>query len=369
MDMDRRTFLKGSAVTLFLPCWTNPQVHATEEEFPLAQFFRQRGNHVICELCPHDCEILPGERGFCGVRENHQGYLRSHIFGQTYTKMVAPLEQIPFYHFLPNALALVVGTPGCNMDCPYCHTSLYSQRRPEDVHPLVALTPEELVQEALSLRIEVLAFSFTEPLIAYEWILETARYARLSGVKVVLNTNGFIHPNPLEKLAPFLSACQVDIKAFRAETYEKILKGKLETVLESLRILKKHQVWIEIFVLLIEGINDNEAELQELFQFVKNDLGDIPVFLGRFQPSYKMIATPETSEELLKKGQKIAQKNDLNYIYASPQENRPSTICPRCKMTLILREKGTESGVQSYYIHKGQCPSCYNAIPGIWDDI
>ena len=175
--MNRRQFFQTSMSTLFFPAFS----FSDTENAPKAQFFRSEGEDVVCELCPHDCFLHPGDRGICGVRGNINGVLRTFVFNQTCRKNESSIESMPLYHFFPGARVLSVATPGCNMECPYCNTSIHSQFRPEDVRGILSLTPEQLIQEAVLYQLDIIAFTYTEPIIAYEWVLETAELAKKQG--------------------------------------------------------------------------------------------------------------------------------------------------------------------------------------------
>lgn len=364
--MNRREFLKVAAVSpLFFPMLSS----ADSGYSYVAKYFRQEGENVICELCPHECVMIPNDRGLCGVRGNLNGQLQTYVYQTICRKSEAKIETLPLYHFMPGLKVLTVATPGCNMDCPYCNTSAISQFRPEDVPGILTLTPEALVKEALKFQLGAIAFTYTEPIIAYEWVLETAKIAKAQGIHVLLVTNGLIQEKPLRELAPYLSACKIDLKSIREESYQHFLKGELKTVLRSIEILQSFSVWLELYLLVVEGLNESAEEVNSFCKEVKQRFGNVPLFFGRFFPSYKMNQAKTTSLETLHLCEKIAKQAHFHYVYLANVEERSSTFCPQCQKEVIRRAGGTETSIEEYHLIQGKCPSCQFLLPGVWENI
>jgi pyruvate formate lyase activating enzyme len=245
---------------------------------------------VRCNLCPHRCEIDAGQAGACGVRVNRGGALFLDTPTRGIVCHVDPIEKKPFYHFLPGSMCYSVGVPGCNMSCPYCINWELSQPLApgNSAGPLPYLLPEDVVSRARSHGCSSIAFTYTEPVVFFEYALETARRAKTAGLASLIKTNGFALPRVWAVLAPFLDAANVDLKSMRDRTYRQ-LGGQLQPVLGSLRELRAAGVWVEVTTLVVPGQNDSDEELAAMARFIASELGpDTPWHLLRFFPHYQM---------------------------------------------------------------------------------
>jgi pyruvate formate lyase activating enzyme len=241
-------------------------------------------NRVRCRLCAHCCSIADGHMGLCQVRENRGGTLYTLVYGRTISQAVDPIEKKPLYHFLPGSLSFSMATPGCNFRCEWCQNWEISQM-PRDQHLLGGqpATPEQIVDRARRAGCRSIAYTYTEPTIFFEYCHDTARLARAAGLANVYVTNGFMTPEMLDMARHWLDAANVDLKAFRDETYRRFIGARLQPVLDSLSKMKALGIWLEVTTLIIPGLNDDPEELRELAEFLHRELGpDTPWPRSRF---------------------------------------------------------------------------------------
>lgn len=320
---------------------------------------------VKCNLCAHRCQVKSGSRGICRVRENLDGKLFSLVYGNLISKNVDPIEKKPLYHFLPGSKAFSIATPGCNFRCDWCQNWQISQMPREMRLPWgQRVMPEEIVEQAAKTGCQSIAHTYTEPTIFFEYSYDIAKLAKAAGLKNVYVTNGFMTPEMLEMIEPYLDAANIDIKAFRDETYRTLMGGRLEPVLESCRIMKSMDIWLEITTLIVPGVNDNTDELQELAVFINDDLGpETPWHLSRFYPQYKMKDRAPTDEGILLETKKMGEAMGLDYIYIGNVLGLDSTNCKYCGQALISR-----SGYSSRIIglnSEGNCKNCGTYLDGV----
>jgi pyruvate formate lyase activating enzyme len=320
---------------------------------------------VECKLCPRDCKVALKERGYCGVRENIGGTYNTLVYGRACSINVDPIEKKPLFHFLPGTKALSIATAGCNVECKFCQNWEISQFRPEQVRS-VNFPPLMVVSQAKESGIESIAFTYTEPVIFYEYMFDTAKLAKEKGVKSVMISNGFIKEEPMSELCEHLSAVKIDLKAFTEKFYTEQCKGKLEPVLDTLKLLHKRNMWFEIVVLVIPTLNDREDETASMCAWIHDELGpDVPLHFSRFHPMYKIKNLPPTPVSTLTRAREIAMEKGINYVYVGnvPGHEGENTYCPGCKRT-IVRRIGYD--IVEVDIDKGKCKSCGRPIPGVW---
>ncbi|MEW8957875.1 MAG: AmmeMemoRadiSam system radical SAM enzyme [Moorella sp. (in: firmicutes)] len=292
------------------------------------------GGKVECHLCPHTCVINPGGRGVCRVRENREGRLYTRNYGRCSSLALDPIQKKPLYHFYPGSLILSAGTVGCNFRCEFCQNWEIAQDEPETV----TITPGDLVHKARETGSLGIAYTYSEPLVWYEFVLDTARLAREAGLKNVMVTNGFIRPEPLAGLLPWIDAWNIDVKGFSLEFYRKIVHGDYRPVLETAAAAVKAGGHVEITTLLVTGLNDAPEELQELVLWIANNLGvDTPLHFSRYFPRYRLQAPP-TPVTILRRAWEMARRY-LHYVYLGnvddPEAN--NTYCPVCGEVVIRR--------------------------------
>ena len=324
---------------------------------------KTEGKKVKCNLCAHRCKINPGKQGICKVRENIDGTLYTKVYGCTIARHIDPVEKKPLYHFYPGSSAFSIGTPGCNFHCDFCQNCEISQVVDERIlqmgHPA---TPEEIVEEAIQSGSKSIAYTYSEPVIFFEYSYDIARLAHEKGLKNVYVSNGFMTAEMLDMIGPYLDAINIDLKAFKDETYRKLMGGRLEPVLNSLRKVAKTDIWLEVTSLIIPGVNDSPHELHEMAHFVSDELGtDVPRDISRFFPGYKMNDVPPTPMNTLLRAKQAGVDAGLNYIYVGnvPSAANQNTYCPRCNALLIERMGYT---ILSYNIENGRCPKCKTKI-------
>jgi len=334
-------------------------------DFHEASYYQKlEGDMVQCQLCPRFCVLAPGERGFCRVRKNIQGKLYSLVYGEPVSVHLDPIEKKPLFHFLPGSMAYSVATVGCNLRCLYCQNWEISQAFPEDVSN-IKMTPEQLVEKALASGAKSIAYTYTEPTVFYEYMLETAKLAKQKGLKNVVISAGYINPEPLKELCQHVDAIKIDLKAFNNRFYQKFVGGTLEPVLNTLKIIKEQGVWLEIVYLVIPGENDDKEEIQEMSKWIIDNLGaETPLHFIRFHPMYKLKNLPPTPEKTIKDLRDVALAQGLKYVYTGNlgDEKTESTYCPQTG-ELAIRRKGYF--IINMNIEKGVC-SNGEQIPGIW---
>ncbi len=270
---------------------------------------------VKCDLCPHNCRINSGESGLCGVRINHNGVLIASSYGEISSLALDPIEKKPLKHFHPGSMILSVGSAGCNLACPFCQNHNISKEPFEKVRTNFVRS-DNLVRKAIDLMPEGnigIAYTYNEPLIWYEYVIDTARLAKKAGLMNVLVTNGYINKKPLHELLPFIDAMNIDLKSFSHEFYRKVLAGGLDEVKETICISKK-KCHVEISTLVIPGKNDSYEEIEEMAKFIAYVSPDIPLHLTRFFPQYKWSDMESTPIETLNSLALIAKKY-LKYVY------------------------------------------------------
>lgn len=280
-----------------------------------ALFYKKlKDNIVQCSLCPKNCVIKEDERGNCGVRENIKGRLFSLVYGKACSIAVDPIEKKPLYHFLPGTKAFSIGTVGCNLHCKHCQNWSISQAKPEQFDCL-ELSPKDIIDEAKRQSCNSVAYTYTEPTVFWEYVLDCAEETRKAGLKNVIVSNGFINEEPLKEGCKYIDAANIDIKG-NAKFYREYTDAFIEPVLNTLKILQKKKVWFEITNLLIPGLNDSKSDLKERCKWIRDNLGnEIPVHFSRFFPCYKLINLGPTPLQTLKKAEKIAREVGLKYIH------------------------------------------------------
>lgn len=322
-------------------------------------------NRVRCRLCAHRCTITDGHLGLCQVRENRGGTLYTLVYGRTISQAVDPIEKKPLYHFRPGSLSFSIATPGCNFRCEWCQNWEISQM-PREQHLIGGhpATPEQIVDGARRARCRSIAYTYTEPTIFFEYSHDTARLARAAGLANVYVTNGFMTPEMLEMARHWLDAANVDLKAFRDETYRRFIGARLQPVLDSLLKMKALGIWLEVTTLIIPGLNDDPEELRELAEFLHRELGpDTPWHISRFFPHYHMRQTPPTPVGTLHQAEEIGRAAGLRYIYLGNVAEETNTFCPGCG-NLLIRRLGF-SVAENNLLADGTCPDCGLTVPGV----
>ena len=320
---------------------------------------------IRCELCPKFCQIPKGERGLCRVRENRNGKCNSLVYGSPCIFQLDPIERKPFFHVLPATRSLSVATAGCNFECKFCQTWEMALASPEEVYAY-DIPPETVVKKAKEMKARSVAYTFGEPVVFYEYMVEIGSLARKAGLLSLIHSNGFINPDPLEGLCKTLDAANIDLKGFSQAFYRQLCGGELDPVLETLRILKQKDIHVEITNLIIPSMNDGMSQIREMCLWVRKELGTgTPVHFSRFYPLYKLTNLPPTPVSTLEQARSVALSSGLDYVYIGnvPGHEGENTFCPRCKKVLIER---TGYMIGEMRLKKGKCGYCGEPIPGIW---
>lgn len=331
-----------------------------------ALLYKHLDDHQVeCNLCAHRCRIKEDGRGICRVRENRGGDLFTLVYGNLIAQNVDPIEKKPLYHFYPGSKAYSIATPGCNFRCNWCQNWQISQMpRLMELPIHKRMSPEMVVSEALETGCNSIAYTYTEPTIFFEYSFDVSRLAQEHDLKNVYVTNGFMTPEMLELYHPYLDAANVDIKAFRDETYRTLMGGRLEPVLESCRLMKKFGIWLEITTLVVPGVNDDREELRELAEFIYEDLGpETSWHLSKFYPQYKMTGSDPTEESILHETKAMGEEIGLDYIYIGNVIGVDTTNCKQCDNELISRSGYTTRivGLDA----DGNCQNCGTPLDGV----
>lgn len=331
-----------------------------------AQYWRALAqDRVKCLLCPRGCETDPGERGFCGVRENRGGELRTLVYGRAASINVDPIEKKPFFHVLPGSPVFSFATAGCNMACKNCQNWQLSQSRPEEV-PARDLPPAKLVDLAKKQSASLIAGTYSEPTVFTEYLLDVAREGNKRGLRTVSVTAGQIARAPMVDLCRELAAVKIDLKSMREEFYRSNCQGTLKPVLATIELVRERGVWLEIVYLVIPTLNDSDEEIKDLARWVRTHVGaEVPLHFSRFHPQHRLKNLPPTPYATLDRCQKLAAAEGLEYVYVGNLPGHPaeSTFCPKCGKILIRREGFR---VNASNVTKGRCKFCRHPIPGIW---
>jgi pyruvate formate lyase activating enzyme len=324
-------------------------------------------NKVLCGLCSHRCLIAPGHRGICAVRENQNGTLVSLVYDRIIARNIDPIEKKPLFHFLPGSQSYSIATPGCNFRCKHCQNADISQL-PRDRDGMIlgdAVTPAEIVADALQYRCASISYTYTEPTVYFELAYDTAKLARKQGLRNVFVTNGYITPEALREIAPYLDAANIDLKGYTDEFYRNVCGARLQPVLESIRLYKELGIWIEITTLVIPEHNDSANELKQIADFIRSIGVDVPWHVTRFHPTYKLIDQPRTPLETLKRAREIGLSAGLRYVYEGniPNEGE-ETLCWNCGK-LVVNRYGFS--VEKNNVQKGTCGYCGAKMDGVWE--
>lgn len=318
---------------------------------PAAYFEKLDNGKVECQLCPLRCSLDEGQLGICRSRFARDGAMFTDNYGELVTVAVDPIEKKPLYHFFPGSQILSTGPNCCNLGCRHCQNWSISQQITRTRY----LSPEQLVALALRGGSIGVAFTYTEPMIWYEYIMETAPQLRKAGLKIVLVTNGFINPEPLEDFIKVTDAMNIDLKSINPAFYRKICKGRLEPVQESIRRVVESSCHLEITNLIIPEQNDDPEEFQQLVDFIESLSPHIPLHLSAYHPSYEMTE-PATPTVTLKKALAMARKK-LKFVYVGNIhiDGASNTICEQCGEILVER---TGLATRLTQLDQGRCVAC-----------
>jgi pyruvate formate lyase activating enzyme len=332
-----------------------------------AMFYeKMAGNKVRCGLCRFRCLIDDGRRGICAVRENRGGTLHTLVYGKAIAEHVDPIEKKPLYHVMPGSRSFSVATVGCNFRCLHCQNYSISQAEQGTLRISgIDLPPEEIVRKALTSGCRSISYTYTEPTIFFEYAYDTAVLARKAGLRNVFVTNGYITPEALACIRPFLDAANIDLKGFSDRFYREVVHAMLPEVLDSIVEYKRQGIWIELTTLIIPGWNDADEDLRGIAGFIAEKVGvETPWHVSQFYPTYRMTDRPRTPVATLRRARQFGRDAGLRYVYEgnAPGEGGENTVCPGCGELLIERYGFS---VQKNRIEAGKCPDCAALIDGV----
>ncbi len=318
-----------------------------------------------CQLCPKMCKLAEGERGDCRVRINLNGELKTLVYGDPCAAHVDPIEKKPLYHFKPASMAFSIATAGCNLHCKYCQNWQISQREPEETYNY-NMPPKTVVVKTISSRCISIAYTYSEPIVFYEYTLDTSILAHKYGIYNVVVTAGYINREPLIELCKYIDAANVDLKGITEKFYNNMCDATLKPVLEGIKTMINQGVWVELTNLIIPTWNDSEKDIRLLCKWITDNIGvDVPLHFSRFWPMHKLKNLPPTPIETLNNAVKIAKKEGIHYVYVGNVPGHPAnnTYCPNDGKLLIERRG---YAILQNNLKDGKCKFCGTKIPGIW---
>jgi len=336
-----------------------------ESDYPARWWHALDDGRIQCDLCPRDCKLHEGQRGACFVRKMQGGRMVLTTYGRSSGFCVDPIEKKPLNHFYPGSSVLSFGTAGCNLACKFCQNWDISKSRDMD-RLMESASPEKIARVAKDLHSKSVAFTYNDPVIFAEYALETAAACRQLGIKTVAVTAGYLHPEPMIEFYAAMDAANVDLKGFSNDFYVKYCAGQLQPVLEGLIYLKRETTtWFEITTLLIPGLNDSDAEIHALTDWIGRQLGpDVPLHFTAFHPDWKLDKLPPTPPATLQRARNIALNAGLHHVYTGNVHDPAggTTFCPNCKAALIVRDWYE---ISAYHLDDtGHCPHCGTPIAG-----
>lgn len=323
----------------------------------------EKDRMVRCHICPRRCYIRDGAKGFCKVRESRGGVLYALNYGQLTAMSVDPIEKKPLFHFWPGSNAFSIASISCSFTCPWCQNWNISQVEVGKVNA-EEVSPEKVVSLAKGYGCKTIAYTYNEPIIWFEYVLDTAKLAEKEGILSVLVTNGYATEETLKELGPHIHAANVDIKAFRPAFYTEYCKARLEDVLNAAELMVKLGWYLEATYLVIPTLNDDPEEIQRMSRWVRDKLGaDTPLHLSQFFPMHKMAHLPPTPVSTIVRAREIALGEGLHYVYVGniPGHDGENTYCSKCG-ELIIRRRGFD--IVEWKVKGDQtCPRCGAQIP------
>ena len=372
-DLSKRDFLKKSlALSAGLICWPVESVFSemTSEQQgiykKIAMFQDETARGIMCRICPNECVLKEGELSKCNNRKVYKSKLYTLAYGNPCSVNADPVEKKPLYHFLPGSKAFSIATAGCNLVCLNCQNWTISQTSPDKTRNW-DLMPARVVEECADNSCRSIAYTYSEPITFYEYAFETATLARDAGIKNIFKSNGYINPEPLKKICSVLDAANIDLKAFSESTYLKLTGGKLQPVLDSLKVFKDMGVWLEITNLIVPDWTDNPDDIRSMCRWLSdNGFKNTPLHFSRFYPLHKLEQLPPTPVEILNDAYRIATEEGLKYVYTgnAPGNEISDTKCPSCNSTVVARQGYR---ITTNTIIAGKCGKCGYSIEGVWN--
>jgi pyruvate formate lyase activating enzyme len=318
-----------------------------------------------CELCPKSCLIRLGQSGQCRIRMNVNGEIKAVTYGRPCSVQVDPIEKKPFFHFLPGTPIFSLATVGCNLHCQNCQNWEISQGEPGE-SPAYELPPEQVPVEAKRQRCPSVAYTYTEPLVFYEYTRDCARACKDAGLRNAIVTAGYINPGPMKEICGVLDAAHLDIKAMSDKFYREVCDASLAPVLKSVEIMKAAGLHLELSNLVVPTLNDSDELLRDLVRWIVTHVGvETPLHFLRFFPQYRMTHLPPTPPETLLRARDLARAEGLKHVYVGNLDvpEGEDTFCAGCGKKVIQRQR---HGVVENFLRNGACPECKRALAGVW---
>ena len=354
-----------------------------------ARHYLSLGQNVQCRLCPNGCLLEPGDRSHCRNRVCRDGKLYTLAYANACSVGFDPIEKKPLFHYLPGTRIFSFASSGCGFRCLNCQNWDISQRKPEETKDIsaepirftaenltsiargslsrVTLLPADAAAVAVRLGCPSIAYTYSEPVVWYEYVFDTAREARKLGRKNVWVTCGFIEPEPLAEIIPYLDAASVNLKSYSEEIYRDLNSGKLQPVLDTLVALRRAGVWVEVINLVVPTYTDKPDMIRRMCDWIVANLGpDCPLHFSRFHPAHKLLHLPDTPIDSLVQARDVARQAGLRYVYignAREPDDAETTYCPQCRKPVIGRQIFT---VEAVNFRDGKCAACGTAIAGVW---
>lgn len=374
--MDRRSFIGYSLAGIGLSglsgsvCGANIPVlpGIDKDKFSReALFYNIIPQGARCELCPNKCTVTEIRAGDCRTRVFREGKLFTQSYGNPFFVNTEKPETRYLYHFHPGKDMTSVGTAGCNLQCLYCNVYEVSQKNPGEV-PQKQLFPADVLARCKKQKIKTIAFTHTEPVAFYEYMLDTAILAKQQGIRTILTSNGYINPGPLKKLLSYTDAAVIDVKAFNETTYMKMTGGTIAPVFETLKMIRASGVWLEISHLLVPGWTDNWTLFEKMGKWlIDNGFQDTPFHINRFTPYYRLSSLSATPNDSLVHARDVLLKSGLRYVYTGSSDSAGfNTYCPDCHSAVISRSNSHSLTLPE---KPGICNKCGKKIPGVWNDV
>ena len=331
-----------------------------------ARFYRAAEEGLRCNLCMHNCLIKPGRRGKCGVRENIDNTLYTHVYGEVVAEHIDPVEKKPLFHFLPGSLTMSIATVGCNFTCLHCQNHSLSQSGSRGGQLTGRTrTPDSIAAAALRGGCQSISYTYSEPTIFFEYAYDCCRAARDMGLKNIFVSNGYLSRAAAETILPLLDAINIDVKAYSEGFYKEVCGGRLQPVLDNVEYFRKQGIWVEVTTLIIPGLNDSDEELRSIASFLAGIDPDIVWHVSAFSPHFQMLDRPRTPPARVQSAREIGLEAGLNHVYGGNVHGSggENTLCPGCGHTLIER--------RGFYVadnrmDSGTCPSCSAPVGGFW---
>jgi len=324
-------------------------------------------NQIICKLCPNNCVIAENKSGLCCTRINSEGKFYSVVYGRPCSLHIDPIEKKPLYQYYPGEGILSLGTFGCNLFCKGCQNfDITRADAISSVKHLKYYTPEEIVDTAIENDIKLIAYTYNEPTIFFEYMIDIAKLAKKKGIKNVIVSNGYINPEPLKELCKYIDAANIDIKGITPEFYREYSKANIKPVLETIKTLHKNKVWLELTNLIIPGLNDDPKDIKKLCEWIKKNVGEnVPLHFSRFYPHHQASKIIPTSTSTLDYAKQIAEEYGIKYIYIGNVGLLDNTYCSKCKSLLISRSYTDVDMRDLHGPNKNKC-SCGAILPGMF---